>query len=131
MRRQHGFNLVELLIAVAIIGILGSIGYSSYVGYMVDSRRAEATGRLLQLAQTQEKYYAENDQYAPSVADLGVAATTVNGYYDLSISTSDSSNQDFSISASPPSDGIQASDTECATITISSIGSRSPADCWK
>ncbi len=130
MRRQQGFNLVELLVTVAIISILGSIGYSSYSGYMVDARRSEATNQLLQLAQTQEKYYGRNNNYADNAGDLGVASTTPTGNYSLSFAYISSNNQTYTLTATPVSDGAQAGDSDCSSITLNSNGSRAPTGCW-
>lgn len=131
MRRQQGFNLIELLITVAIIGILASIGYSSYSGYMVDARRSEATSELLLLAQAQEKYYGRQGNYADNASDLGVTATTADGNYSLSFAYVAGNDQSYALSAAPVTGHGQAGDSACALITLNSDGSRGPTDCWK
>lgn len=60
---QQGFTLIELMIVVAVIGILASIGYPSYTEYVAKSRRATMTAALLQGQQFMERFYTENFSY--------------------------------------------------------------------
>ncbi len=60
---HKGFNLLELLVTVTIIGILAMIAYPSYVGHTTKTRRAEAMSILLQDAGFMERYYTENGCY--------------------------------------------------------------------
>jgi len=130
MRKQSGFNLMELLVVVAIIGILGSIGYSSYSGYVLEARRGEAATRLLQLAQSQEKFYLDNNAYATSVSALGFTSTTTNdGNYAITISNS-TGNQDYVITATATSTGKQSADTSCAALVVDHKNQRTPTTCW-
>lgn len=62
--RSHGFSLVELLIAITIIGTLTAIAVPSYQGYMLSSARASATACLLEYAQFMERVYTTNMTYA-------------------------------------------------------------------
>jgi len=64
MRRLNlGFTLIELMIVVAIIGILTSIAYPSYQGSIMKSRRVDAQGALMGLANAMERYYTVNNFY--------------------------------------------------------------------
>ncbi|MEK7989442.1 MAG: type IV pilin protein [Thiotrichaceae bacterium] len=63
-KRSKGFTLIELMIAVAIMGILITIAVPAYNGYLVKSRRADAKTSLLTIAQLQETYFADNNAYA-------------------------------------------------------------------
>lgn len=63
MNEQRGFTLIELMIVVAVIGILASIGYPSYAEYVAKSRRATMTTALLQGQQFMERFYTENFSY--------------------------------------------------------------------
>ena len=60
---MRGFTLIELMITVAIIGILAAIAYPSYVEHIYRSRRAEAEATLMELAQWMERNYMVNLSY--------------------------------------------------------------------
>jgi type IV pilus assembly protein PilE len=74
--RHHarGFTLIELMITVAIVGILAAIAYPSYVEYVAKGRRSQATSDLLAAQQWMERFYTENNRY-----DQNPAGTTTNG----------------------------------------------------
>lgn len=72
LRRQHGFTLIELMITVAIIGILAAVAYPSYREYVAKSRRAEAQALLMQSVQWMERFYAENYSYSANTAGVAV-----------------------------------------------------------
>ena len=60
---NHGFTLIELMIVVAIIGILASIAYPSYRNSILKGRRAEARTAIAELMQQQERYMTQNNTY--------------------------------------------------------------------
>lgn len=60
---SRGFTLIELMVVVAVIGILASIAYPSYQEYVRKSRRAEGRTALLELLQQQERYMTQNNTY--------------------------------------------------------------------
>ncbi|MBA1248094.1 prepilin-type N-terminal cleavage/methylation domain-containing protein [Pseudomonas zeshuii] len=86
MRRVGGFTLIELMITVAIVGILAAIAYPSYQEYVNRSKRAEAKAALLEAAQALERYYSINSRYVdlngqlPSVFNVNVPVTGVANY---------------------------------------------------
>ncbi|WP_444883716.1 type IV pilin protein [Microbulbifer sp. PSTR4-B] len=75
MNKQIGFTLIELIIAIAIVGILAGIAWPAYQENVRTASRADAQGALMGLAQAMEKHFTENGTYegaATGDADTGV-----------------------------------------------------------
>ncbi|WP_428353047.1 type IV pilin protein [Methyloprofundus sp.] len=82
---SQGFTLVELMIVVAIIGVLGSIAYPSYMDYVLRAKRGDAKVALLGAQLAQEKYRANNSTYGTTLELIGVIATSPEGNYNIAI----------------------------------------------
>ena len=68
---KEGFTLVELMIVVAILGILVAIAVPAYIGYVSNSKKAEAKTNLQSLRLLIEQYYSENAKYCPASSCSG------------------------------------------------------------
>ena len=89
MKKNKGFTLIEVMIVVAIIGILAAIAYPSYDEYVKRGNRAEGQAFLNEVAARQERYFSQNNKYAASASDLNLPTPTGSetGKYTLSIGT--------------------------------------------
>lgn len=87
---MKGFTLIELMIVVAIIGILAAIAIPNFLNYQCKAKQSEARSNLAALAVAQEAYFAENSTYASTTGLLGfvVKGTAI---YTLSIDSADAS----------------------------------------
>ncbi|KPH64769.1 fimbrial protein [Pseudoalteromonas porphyrae] len=131
-KRTYGFTLTELLIAVAIAGILASVAIPSYSEHVKRAARVEAVTALLDAANRQEQYFVDNRQYTSNLGDLGVNTTTENGYYSLTVNVGGSN---FTLTAKPVGGPVK-SDGDCGSFTITDVGlkgvggSKSIDYCW-
>lgn len=125
-RGMEGFTLIELMIALTILTILAVVAYPGYQTIIQKTRRADAHAALTDYATAMERYYYANGTYSTAVAGTVYGSTSSDGYYTLSISSQTSSAYGLTATAT----GAQASDTDCAALTLDSLGSKTPTDCW-
>ncbi|MFO1329097.1 MAG: type IV pilin protein [Rubrivivax sp.] len=120
-RSAHGFSLIELVIAIAILGIVGSLAYPSFMGSIRKGRRAEAFAALSAVQQAQERWRANNASYASNLsaaapAGLGLSATTGGGLYTISLANTSATGYDAVATA--VSGTTQIDDTTCAKLGV-------------
>lgn len=138
--RQDGFTLIELMIAVAVIGILAALAFPSYQEHINKSRRADAQAALVELAQFMERHYTSNGGYLAS-GNTGAAPTLPFSkapkdgsleFYALSLSAATA--QGYTLQAVPKN---SMSNDKCGTLTITNTGAKSQktgatlAECWR
>ena len=133
--KKSGFTLIELMITVAVVGILAAIVYPSYQDSVKKSRRADAKSALLNATQSMEKFYTENSKYTGATVGTVVPASSTDGYYTISFSVAPSAAA-YTLQAAPTTKGNQDAD-KCGNFTLSSTGVKGVnsgtlgvADCW-
>ena len=131
MRRSNrGFTLIEIMIVIAIIGIMLTIGLPSYNEYVKKGRRAEVVSTLSEQAQILERFYSKNNVYT-GVTGL----STGNDFYTITPTITD---QTFLLTATRKTGTAMATD-KCGDFTLTNTGVRSmnnattgltTKDCW-
>lgn len=118
--KARGFSLIELMIAVAVVGILVAIAVPSYQGQLRKGRRAEAQAFIMQVAQREQQYLLDARAYAFTLVDLSmVPPTTVSDHYNVTIAAG-LTTPSFVITADPTST-VQTPD---GTLTLTNTGAK-------
>lgn len=117
-----GFTLIEILIAVAIMGILSAIAYPSYGDYVRKARRSDGHLALLNEVQAMER--CKSTSFSYSTCTLS-STTSTEGHYALTLVRTASS---FTVTAT--AQAPQTNDTGCTALTLNDLGQQAPAACW-
>lgn len=134
---QQGFTLIEMMIVVAIIGILAAIAYPSYDEYVKRGNRTEGQAFLSDVAARQERYFSQNNAY--------ITATNDRAKLGLSSANSPTSKYTITLAAGAAGDGgylLTATqgfaDTKCGNLTLNALGVRGRTgsgktleECWR
>ena len=122
---KTGFSLIELMIALLIVGILAAIAYPSYVEYITRAHRSDGQSALMNLATRMERYYSEKNTYQTATIASATATDVLSSnispgsWYTLAITSATGSA--YTIQATPRT--TQATrDTRCQTLTLTSVG---------
>lgn len=126
--RSCGFTLIELMITVAVIGILAAVAYPAYLDQVRKARRADAEATLLNIAARQQQMLLDTRSYVATPAALNVSIpNAVQQTYTISIVVGTATVPSFTATATPL--GSQSAD-KCGVLSIEQTGSKSPPTCW-
>lgn len=135
--KKNGFSLIELMIAVGVVGILAAIAIPSYSAYMKRANRTDATRSLSYWSQALERCYSQNFTYAVATCPIVATSPAVSnqGYYTITVTLTAGPPETYSLTAVPIL-APQTGDTACTSFTVNSTGQQSatPAGntqtCW-
>lgn len=142
-RNSSGFTLIELMIAVAVVGILTSVAYPAYTSHVVKARRSAVQSFMYTAANQEEKamlnsraYFSAANTTQWTAASLTVPAEVAGFYAVTAVADNAATPPTYLITATPT--GVQLSrDTLCGTLTLNQAGTKTKSGnaaavsrCW-
>ena len=132
VRRSGGFTLIEVMVVVAVIGILSAIAFPGYKEYVSKARRAEVRTVLLEASQWMERHYTENMKYDSNTAGTAVAdlfpsnlkLSPREGTPAYNINVSAAAARTYTVTATRSSTGAMSTD-KCGDFQITNTGVKS------
>ncbi len=139
--KHNGFTLIELMVTVAIVGILSAIALPAYTSYINQANRSDAKAVLLENVQFLERNYTENNKYhqtsSGTAITLPVYVSPESGTTLYNISAPTLTATTYTLTATPDSSG-RMTDDECGSLSINQLGQKSVSGatldantCWR
>lgn len=132
--QTSGFTLIELMITVAIVGILAAIAYPSYVEYIERGRRNDAKAVLLEAAQYMERHFTQSGTYIGATLPTALGQSPKEGSAWYNITAGDVTATTYTLTAQPKSGWTPR---KCGSLTINQLGMKSKSsstdtaeECW-
>lgn len=132
MVRRAGFTLVELMVAVAIVGLIAAFGYPYYLDSVTHVRRSDAQSALVSSATLIQRCYSENGAYNHATCRALFPRPSAAAMYQITLTPTAST---YQLTATPLADGPQHNDRHCTTLTLDHLGTQAatgetPSACW-
>lgn len=130
---QKGFTLLELLIALVIVGILTTITIVLYNSHIKRSRRMDAIQTLLAMQLAEENYRASNTSYGTLAQVWNSVSTAQGGYYSLTITNLSATTYTLTAQALTTQTSDTENGTDCSSLLLtmsSGTETKTPAACW-
>jgi len=133
IRKTKGFTLIELMIVLAIAGIIASVALPAYTAYAIESRRLDGQVALRVAAQVMERCRTQTFTYKD--CEDNVNTTSPDGYYDITYLDADITATKYKLTAKPVTTKSQANDAECTTLSLEQDGTTTATGsatttCW-
>lgn len=145
--KPHGFTLIELMIVIAVIGVLSAVAYPAYQAHVLRTHRAVAAACLQELALQMERRYTLKMAYDQPVTTLPAAAcvAAAAGRYQFAFGVAPGAAVGTAAGPTPASyllqaipQGAQANDRDCGTLGLDQQGVRTRSgnaanvqSCWR
>jgi len=140
---SKGFTLIELMVAVAVVAILGTIAMVTYTKQIQKSRRTDARSAVLDLAGREEKLFSTTNAYSDKPVDLGYGIAgdvfpmnVGSNYYQVTVTIPVLPNPPISYTITATPINAQLKDTSCTSLSVDQLGSQTAipagnaAECW-
>ena len=130
MKDAKGFTLIELMIVVAVVGILSMVALPQYQQYVIRGNRAAAEAFMMDVANRQKQYLLDARSYAPDLATFPMTPpTNVSNNYTVTVSAPvvAGAPPTFTVTATPVAGSKQAND---GTLTLDDLGAKLPVGKW-
>lgn len=135
-KTTRGFTLIELMIAVVIMGILASVAYSSYQGQVMRSNRSDATAALNDASQRLQRCFTLYNNYTHEDCQVhddlqGGGIQSSEGMYRVEYESAPSATGYTLVARAI--NAPQTGDTDCTganAMTLTQTGRREPQACW-
>jgi type IV pilus assembly protein PilE len=143
---DSGFTWLEVLTALAVVGVLAAIAIPSWRTHLLRARRGDAAAALVELQRAQDTFFGRHARYAdatrltsPPPDGLGLPGVSARGYYRIGMTT-DADGLGYTATARILAASGQSDDTRCVALSIDHLGQRRAtdedgndrtADCWR